>query len=165
LKALSVRKAEIALGEFGMVGAATAPTFSAFASGYRELVSVHKKGLKTESYVIRTLITIFGKQRLNEISTEDVEWFKSTRSREVKPATVNRELTVLRHLMSKAVEWNFTAKSPLNGVKILKVPETLERILDASEELRLLTACNEIRSRFLRSAIILALKQACAEVN
>ena len=157
LKALSIRKAEIAQGKFGMVGAASAPAFNVFAGRYRELVSVHKKSLKNESYVVRTLTMLFGKRKLNEISTEDVEWFKSKRSREVKPATVNRELTVLRHMMSKAVEWNLIAKNPLNGIKVLKVPETLERILDTSEELRLLTACNEIRSRFLRSAIILAL--------
>lgn len=157
LKALSIRKAEIAQRKFGIVGAASSPAFNVFAGRYRLLVSVHKKSLKNESYVIRTLTTLFGKRKLNEISNEDVEWFKSKRSREVKPATVNRELTVLRHMMSKAVEWDFIAKSPLNGVKILKVPETLERILDPSEESRLISACDLIRSRFLRSAILLAL--------
>jgi integrase len=60
-------------------------------------------------------------------------------------------------MMSKAVEWNLIAKNPLNGIKVLQVPQTLERILDPSEELRLISACDQIRSRFLRSAITMAL--------
>jgi integrase len=79
------------------------------------------------------------------------------RSREVKPATVNRELTVLRHMMSKAVKWELIDKNPSNGVKALPVPQSLERILDIDEESRLLAACDQIRSKVLRPAIILAL--------
>lgn len=157
LKALAVRKGEIAQGKFRLAEAKRARSFSTFAGHYRHDVTALKKGAKNELYVIKSLTAIFGKRRLNEISPQDVQCFKANRAIEVKPATVNRELTVLRHMMSTAVEWGDITHSPFKGIKMLEVPTKLERILGHDEESKLLRACDQIRSRFLRSTIILAL--------
>ncbi len=43
---------------------------------------------------------LFGNKKLSEIAANDLEDFKLIRLREVKPATVNRSLLVLRHLLN-----------------------------------------------------------------
>lgn len=99
----------------------------------------------------------FGNKRISEITGEEVERIKTFRSRQVKPATVNRELTLLKHMFAKAVEWKLLLANPLRGVRPLNVPTRMERILELSEEERLLAACDRVRSRFLRPVVMLAL--------
>jgi hypothetical protein len=79
--------------------------FRAFADRYERLVSEHKRGRAVERYYIQMFVEIFGKEKINEITAEEGERFKTYRSRQVKPATVNRELTLLKHMFAKAVEW------------------------------------------------------------
>ena len=94
---------------------------------------------------------------LSELTAEDAERFKAIRSRTVKPATVNRELTVLKHILSKAVEWKVVQMHPFRGVRCLSVPRQSERILEPDEEARLVAACKCVRSRSLRQLVVLAL--------
>jgi integrase len=156
-RALKVREAEVALGKFNLLPRAGNLTFEAFADRYEKLVSVHKRGRAVERYYIRMFVAAFRKKNITEFTTEEVERFKTTRSQQVKPATVNREMAVLRHMFAKAVEWKLLSANPLRGVRSLNVPIRLERILEADEEIRLLAACDRVRSRFLRPAVILAL--------
>lgn len=79
------------------------------------------------------------------------------RSRLVRPATVNRELTVLKHMLKKSVEWKLVPTNPLQGVRYLRVPQRAERILESDEETRLLAAIECVRSQFLKPLVILAL--------
>ena len=157
LRALAVRQAEVALGKFNLHPAASIPTFEAFAGRYETLVSAHKRGRAVERYYIRMFVVVFGKRKINEISSEDAERFKTNRAKEVKPATVNREMTLLKHMFAKAVEWKLLPTNPLRGIRSLNVPTHIERILELEEEARLLAACDRVRSRFLRPAVILAL--------
>jgi integrase len=157
LRALSVRKAEVALGKFNLVPRASIPTFKILSDRYEDLVSIHKKGRAVEHYVIQMLVHIFGKRRISDLTAEDAERFQAIRSRQVKPATVNREMTVLKHMMSKALAWKLVATNPFRGIRSLKVPRRLERILELDEETRLLAACDRVRSRFLRTVVLLAL--------
>jgi integrase len=156
-RALSVREAEVALGKFNLQPRADIPTFEAFADEYEKLVSVHKRGRAVERYYIQMFVAIFGKKKISEVTPEEAERIKSYRSRQVKPATVNRELTLLKHMFAKAVEWKLLLANPLRGVRCLNVPTRMERILELNEEIRLLAACDRVRSRFLRPVVILAL--------
>jgi integrase len=156
-RALSVREAEIALGKFNLQPRANIPTFAIFAERYESVVSVHKRGRAVERYYIQMFVAVFGNKKISEITTEEVEGFKSYRSRHVKPATVNRELTLLKHMFTKAVEWKRLLANPLRGVRSLNVPARVERILELGEEIRLLAACDCVRSRLLRPVVILAL--------
>jgi integrase len=63
------------------------------------------------------------------------------RKEHVKPATVNREVACLKHLISKAVEWKILDSNPLRGAKLFKetgrrlrylTPEECKALLDAS---------------------------------
>ncbi|SRR5882724_758735 len=156
-RALTIRQAEIALGKFNLVPKTSVPSFEVFAGRYLNLVSVHKRGCATERYIIQALTGFFGRRRVSDFSAEDAEKYKALRSKSVKPATVNRELTVLKHMFTKAVEWKLLPSNPFRGVRGLYVSKRMERILELDEEARLLAACDRVRSRFLRSVIVLAL--------
>jgi len=71
----------------------------------------------------------------------------------VKPATVNRELDVLKSILSKAVEWGKLLESPARIVKRLRVDNRRTRILSDDEQRRLLAEC----PKKLRALVMLAL--------
>jgi site-specific recombinase XerD len=121
------------------------------------LISQHKRGHAVERYYIRMFVDVLGKKKISDITAEEVERLKTNRASQAKPATLNRELTVLKHMFAIAVEWEELSANPLRGVRSLRVPTRLERILELNEEARLLAACERVRSRYLRPAVILAL--------
>jgi hypothetical protein len=112
IQALSIRLAEIAQGKFKIMPKRGAMTFDGLADKYRELVSLHKRGHHVEKYILKTLSASFGNLRVSDLSAEDGELFKALRSKSVKPATVNRELTVAKHMLSKAVQWEIIPDNP-----------------------------------------------------
>ena len=52
----------------------------------------------------------------------------SRRRRAVSPATVNRELALLRHLLRLAEEWGYIARAP--KIRMLREDETGRRTAD-----------------------------------
>jgi site-specific recombinase XerD len=59
------------------------------------------------------------------------------------PASVNRELSVLKRAFNLAISWGMTDENPVQKVKFLRQPEPRERILAEDEEMRLFEACTE----------------------
>jgi integrase len=157
VQALSIRIAEIAQGKFKIMPKRGAMTFDGLADKYRELISLHKRSHHVEKYILGTLAASFGNLRVFDLSAEDAERYKAVRSKSVKPATVNRELTVAKHMLTKAVEWELISDNPFRGVRSLSVPKCVERVLGYDEETKLLAACDMVRSRFLRLLVLLAL--------
>jgi integrase len=104
------------------------------------------------------LVPFFGDTPLSKIATFDVERYKKQRSAEpvkrpngpggkptyvgtTKPATINRELAALSHLLNKAVEWGWLDHRPAT-IKRLKehsgritylTVDQIERLLKAAE--------------------------------
>lgn len=104
------------------------------------------------------LVPFFGDTSLSKIATFDVERYKKQRSTEptmrpngpggkpvyggpTKPATINRELAALSHLLNKAVEWGWIDHRTVT-IKRLKehsgritylTVEQIERLLKAAE--------------------------------
>jgi len=151
-----VREGEILQGRFKIVPKRGAPTFEVLADKYSSLVSIHKRGHHIERYIIKTLKAHFGKYRVSDLTVEDAEKYKTKRSRSVRPATINRGLTLAKHMLAKVVEWEIFADNPFRGVRNLDVPKRDERVLSADEEVKLLAACGRVRSRLLRPLVVLA---------
>jgi integrase len=92
------------------------------------------------------LVPFLGELQIGEITSSDIERYKKhrlsqhvqTRKKPVagqtpqmnKPATVNRELATLSHLLNKAVEWGWTERQP---AKIQKLKEDDGRIVYLSQ--------------------------------
>lgn len=118
---------------------------------------IPKRGHQVERYLIKELKAYFGTYRVSDLTAEDAEKYKTKRSRSVRPATINRGLTLVKHMLAKAVEWEMIADNPFRGVRNIEVPKRAVRVLSADEEVKLIAACDRVRSRLLRPLVVLAL--------
>lgn len=156
-------------------------TFAQLAKHYKEryvtparyIESRKIAGLRSHTEVKRIVEILgkhFGSKRLRSITHGDILQFRTKRldtkvkfktapSRQRSIATVNRELTVLRRMLSIAHREGWILRHPFSGSDTIISPsdETKRtRILSRNEEELLLDACDENRSR-LRPIVICAL--------
>jgi integrase len=93
----------------------------------------------------------FGTLPLQEITPLLIEKWRSKKlSKGVKPATVNRDITVLKSSLAKAVEWGFIDSNPLITFKPVKVDKLAKvRYLDNEEVKRLRYVLDEREAHLL----------------
>lgn len=148
--ALSVRKAEVAQGRYRLRARRRSPLFADFARDYLDFSRAHKAPRTAESDQTRLLhlVPFFGRYRLDEITRFLVDKYAcerrrspSRRGKPVSPATVNRELGVLKHMFNKAIEWGRAEHNPVRGLRKLKEDPPRQRVLSFEDEERLLRAC------------------------
>ena len=87
------------------------------------------------------LVPFFKGKPLSNISTFDIKRYKKSRlDAEISPGTINRELAVISHIFSKALEWGWINHKPVS-IKRLKenpgrivylTPDQIERLLQAA---------------------------------
>jgi integrase len=155
---LAAKKLERLRGQQGIHLKIDAPPFDQFVEGkYTEYARTNKRGFHNEKYRLKQLIKFFGKRKLSDLTHWDGENFKIEMRRDVAPATVNRLVGNLKHILSMAVDCKILSTNPFVRVKLLKVPERSERILMKEEEARLLEACGQVRAPLLRASILIAL--------
>src|SRR3989441_9595642 len=58
-----------------------------------------------------------------------------------RPATINRDLSRLRHMLNLAVEWELLEESPMQGIKFLRENNARTRYLSLEECQRLIVSC------------------------
>ncbi len=96
---------------------------------------------------IKRLCTALGsltKERLEHIGTSKLERWKLKRARQVCPATVNRELSMLRTALNQACIWGLLADNPANRIRLRKDQQSKKpRVLNKPERERL----NEVLSK------------------
>ncbi len=81
------------------------------------------------------------------------------------PSTLNREMTVLKHMMRRAVVWEFLSRNPfldsqggvLSSLKALREPTGRTRFLSLDEIDCLLAACEASESVYLKPFAIVAM--------
>lgn len=127
--------------------------FEDFANEYLEIHSKLKKSYNTDCKIAGLLKKFFGGKYLYEITSLDIEKFKSARAKEVSPATVNRALAVLKSMFNRAIVWNKAEHNPCRAVKMFKENNQRLRFLEKEEINGLLENCSE----HLRPIVITAL--------
>lgn len=130
--------------------------FNELADRYVENFGTQKSFKGFKSHVVRELRETFGNRRLSEISYLDLETFrnrrKATPTKAGKPrtdASVNRDMAILGHLLSKAVEWGMLEVSPLKKEKRLMFKENNHRLRFLSEaeiEALLKVCCTHLKA-------------------
>lgn len=117
----------------------TKPTsFYDFVNMYLEYAKTNKADstYKREQEIVIYLKKFFGNISIAKIDSHRIEAYKTKRvKRELKPATVNKELSVLRFMLNKAHEWKYLDKTP--RVTLLKIPREPAKFLN-NEELNML---------------------------
>ena len=79
--------------------------FHDFAKEYLQWSKANKKAssCSRDLYTMRMFDKEFEGKTIQEITTWQIEKWKTERKKEFKPASVNRELATLKHFFSKAV--------------------------------------------------------------
>lgn len=125
----------------------SAESFTAVAKRYLK----HQKARLTpaaytreDGIIEKHLKPFFGETtKLASVRRADVQRFVTERSGEVSAASVTKELNVLKHLMSLAVEWELVPVNVAHGVKSPKAPAGRVRYLQPGELKAVLEACPE----------------------
>ena len=86
---------------------------------------------------------------LSGLTTALIEKYKVKRSQEIKAGTVNWELALLKHMLTKAVDWGYLKQNPAKTVKLLKEPSGRLCYLEAEEIERFLDACDDPQTPYL----------------
>jgi len=152
---LNKRKVEIAEGKFLDIKREKMVKFVNFVDEFYELHCVpnHSNPGKSARTNLKQLKSFFGGKYLHEIDTMMVEQFKRQRMQEVKPASVNRALSLLKCLFYRAIDWDkFEGKNPVKKVKLLNEGNGRLRYLEQEEIARLISNCEGN----LKSIVILA---------
>lgn len=152
---LKKRKVELAEGRYLDIKKNEKIKFEDFADEFFRLHSEPNKkpsSIQSDKVIIKTLKSFFGGRYLYDIGPKLVEEYKAQRSKDVKPATVNRELACLKCMFNRAIAWSKTEENPVRKVKLFKEPNARTRYLEKAEIQRLIESC----SPHLRPIVIVA---------
>jgi integrase len=73
------------------------------------------------------------------------------------PGTINREMTVIKHILACAVRWEYLSANPVAGLKPLREPSGRTRFLSLEEITALLEACAGSESDYLKPFAMVAM--------
>ncbi len=107
-------------------------------------LSHHKRGDETLAALNRCFKKLYSKP-LTEITPAVLEQWRVKRLNEgTAPATINRNITVLKSAITKAVEWGFLKENTIRNLKQFKIDRSPKvRYLSVEEETRLRQALLE----------------------
>lgn len=148
-------------------------TFSELAERYRPFV-INQKGASIKAVYIRQLVAEFGAIKLNNFSLSLIEGWQARRLHTprpsqkeggsplppVKPATVNRQLACLKHMFTKALDWEMVNEATLKRVRKTKLfAENNQRLryLSIEDCQALIAACDS----HLKPIVIFAINTGC----
>ena len=138
------RKVEIAEGKY--LDKRTVPrcSFSELADLYLDWAKVNHRGYVGTRSRVELFRREFGSRQLDTIMPLMVDAYVGRRALVRKPATVNRDLVVLRHMFQKALEWRKALTNPVSHQKPLRAANRRLRYLSQEDIERLLAAADEV---------------------
>jgi integrase len=162
----ALRSIRTSVDEGTYINPARTPRFSDFCKKYHK---DHGRNLVSHLWPGRVdhLKEYFGNCRLSAITPERIMDYRNWRNENGKardgksalaPATINREVEMLRSILGKAVKWRKLARNPALDVEDYEEAEPSGRFLTQAEIRRLLLATKRSRSRLLRPITYLALE-------
>lgn len=136
-------------------------TVKAILERYRDEITVRKRSADTETYLLDAFIRQpIAKLTLAQITASHFVTYRDKRLKQVKPGTVNRELSIIKHAFDIAErEWDIPIRhNPLAKVKKLKVNNARSRRLTDDEHQALLDAIEATRNDFIKPLINFAIE-------
>lgn len=118
-------------------------TFQELSKEYLDWAT-RQKSYKDKRNRLGQLLKVFGNLPLEMFTTMRVEQYQSERLKVIKPASVNRLLSLLKHTFTKAVEWNMVSEEALKRIrKVKQLPENNRRLryLNPEECQALIESC------------------------
>jgi integrase len=128
---------------------------------YEQEVTPKKRGAKFERSRLRQFLNhSIASANLHSLSGALVSRYRDDRLKDVKPASVRRELVVLRHVFELAMtEWNVPIRvNPVHQIKLPSDSKPRERRLKDGDDTRLSKAIKLNSAWYLRPFITLAIE-------
>ena len=154
--------------ELGIYKGQTAPTLTGntttigqLIERYLKEVTPHKKGADQEKFHFRALENSpLAKSTVSTLTPEAVRNWRDDCLTRSAPATVNRKLNMLHHVIEHArMEWGISGgTNPVSDVSRPKNGPSRDRRLSHDEEVALFEAAKETRGGYLADAITLAIE-------
>ena len=88
------------------------PKLSDHIRAYTEWTAKTNRSSNKDPGILVLFLSVVGDRRLDEFSLFHFERWKTARAKDVRLATVNRELNIIRGCFSRAVEWGRLGSSP-----------------------------------------------------
>lgn len=121
--------------------------FKEFAKTYLENYSKpYKKSWRSDENSIKNMLRDFGGKHLDEITRFMVEKYRAERVKVVSMATINRELTCLKTMYNKAIEWGKLFENPVKGIKFYREERRVRYLLGDGEFQRFWSILNGIKT-------------------
>ena len=105
-----------------------------------------QRSYKDKKLWIKQLIEVFGNLDMKDLNSRIIEQWQSKWLNINKPATVNRKLATLKHMINKGVQWGMASDDALKqvrSVKLLAENNRRLRFLSAEECQRLIACCHK----------------------
>ena len=115
--------------------------FNEFAQMYMERVIPLMKSIRTERDRVKRWTKDLGSRPLGQITRSEIEAWRRERMSRLKPSSINRELSRIRHMFNTAVEWKLLEESPMKGMKFLRENNARTRYLSVEECQKLIASC------------------------
>ncbi|HKQ89268.1 MAG TPA: site-specific integrase [Blastocatellia bacterium] len=147
----SKARLDVIEGTYNIKRQKAAPLFkdamAVFLEYSRQHHAEHPNTTRQYTNASKPLISTFGAKKLNAITPEEIERYKTARlkqgihGRPLKPATVNADLACMRAMFSYFVALDVVARNPVSRVKFLPVSNEKMRVLNFEEERLYLAVC------------------------
>jgi integrase len=140
-KFLASRMSEAARGEYSKP---VRIVFSEFGKQYIDYAKANKRSWIRDEQIMVHLNVAFGPMPLPDIGAFSIERYKIERLKApVSPATVNREIALLKHLFNLPESWGvFRGRNPMKGIRLLSEDNLQYRSLSDAEQADLLAQCS-----------------------
>jgi integrase len=167
-EALKSREGAIVQGKFDIAQTKVSPLFSKVMKEYLEWSRSNKKAYKRDITSSKHLLPFFGNKRLDEVNKWLIERYRMKRKAEIMVkypkkaendisfASINREMALLKHFYTKAIEWGKAEINPAKGIKMHK-EKGKERYLEEEEVAAFLAACKNSSNKSLLAMVETAL--------
>jgi site-specific recombinase XerD len=110
-------------------------------------------------FAFKSFIKILGDKQLNEITSHDIEYYKSCRLKEVSPTTCNININTLKSIFNIGKKFGWCIHNPVKGIKKLKIPQK-ERLSMNDKEIA--TLLKEVKKdTTMRNIILFGLYTGC----
>ena len=148
--------------EHGLYEASPAPGFASIADliDHYLLLTEEETLSDSEFYRFKRLRKHFGSILIRGFKGSHLARYRDLRLKHIKPATLVRELSLLRRILRIAQEdWDVgILPNPLDRFTVKGQRGSRERRLEGDEEKRLLAACKAARNPWLLPTVLLALE-------
>jgi hypothetical protein len=108
-KFYALRMSEIHRGEYAKP---MRISISEFGRQYMEYAKANKRSWLRDQQIKTHLEQHFGNSLLTDIGPLPIERYKQDRMQVVSPATVNREVALIKHMFNMAEQWGSTGAQP-----------------------------------------------------